>query len=239
MKLGLAVAAILALGAPAAPAAAQDGWGWSIIVPSVTGTDQLGLHLREMRQQQSPAPSAQTRRADPSALRFVASPQRRTANFARFLDERRSTDPATFRQLQELLARPNLMAQIDTELRRSGLRADNVADAYAVWWIQAWQTVHGLSGEPSPAAIRAVQAQSERAFLASPGLLAAGDDAKQAFAEGLLIQAMILGAATEQLKDDPAELRRLADGVRRSIRGQSLDLGAMTLTDAGFVPAAS
>jgi len=45
---------LCALGAiviwPAA-APAQDGWGWTIIIPSVTGTDTLGQALRRTMQE--------------------------------------------------------------------------------------------------------------------------------------------------------------------------------------------
>jgi hypothetical protein len=235
------LAPLLALALLAAtPATAQDVWGWSIIIPSVTGTDQLGLHLRERMQQQqaaraaAPPPAA----ADPQALRFTPSAEARAANSRRFLAQRRAgADPATVAQLETLLGDPQLIAKIGRELGPRGLRTDSMADAYAVWWITAWQAIHGRTDDPSPAALRAVQAQAQGAMLATPTLLAAPDADKQAFAEGLLIQAAILEAATEQVKQDPAQRRGLAQAVRRSARQVGLDLDAMTLTDRGFVGA--
>ncbi|RAK51465.1 hypothetical protein [Phenylobacterium deserti] len=68
MKRALVIAA--AIWVAALPAAAQDVWGWSVIIPSVTGTDQLGTVLRN--QQSSRTPPAPARA--PAALRFTPSP---------------------------------------------------------------------------------------------------------------------------------------------------------------------
>ncbi len=131
------------------------------------------------------------------------------------------------------------MPKLEAELGRFGLRSDNLADAYTVWWINVWHAAHGVTGDPTQASVKAVKAQSERAMLATPGL-AGGDDAgKQAMAEALLLQAVLIGSAAEQAKADPAQLRQIGDAARRSARGFGLDLDAFTLTDAGFVPARS
>ncbi len=244
---------VLALAAPLtpAPAAAQDGWGWSIIIPSVARTDILGTHLSDMMAQQEArnagkapaAPAAasapSTPAADPAKLRFTPTAEARAANFRRLVDQRRAgADAATLRQFETLLADPAFMREVEGELRKRGLRADSMADAFAIWWIQAWQTVHGQTDDPSPAAIRAVQAQAQRAMLTLPGLLDAPDAGKQAFAEGLLVQAVLMGTALEQVKGDPTQVRRLAASVRTAARAQAgLDLTAMALTDAGFTGA--
>lgn len=239
---------ILAVAAPLipAPAAAQDGWSWSIIIPSVARTDILGLHLSDMMARQEArngqagkAPAAPPAAAEPAKLRFTPTLEARKANFQRLVDQRRGgADAATLRQFETLLADPAFMRQVEGELAKRGLRADSMADAFAIWWIQAWQTVHGQTDDPSPAAIRAVRAQAGRAMLTLPGLLAAPDAGKQAFAEGLLVQAVLMGTALEQVKADPAQVRRLAASVRAAARSQAgLDLTAMTLTDAGFTGA--
>ncbi len=235
-KLPLAIAAALSLVCSAATA--QDVWGWSVIIPSVTGTDQLGQHLRQQTERRpSATPAAPASRAQPTvaAVRFVSSAERRKANFARFVAQRRAADPAAAQQLATLLADPQFMPGVERELRVRGLQPNNMADAYAIWWIQAWQTAHGQTEDPSPAAIRAVKAQTEQAFLASPALLSIDDGAKQEFAEGLLIQAVILGSALEQVQSDPAQLRALAKVARSGARQVGVDLDAIALTDRGFV----
>ncbi|RAK51466.1 DUF6683 family protein [Phenylobacterium deserti] len=135
-----------------------------------------------------------------------------------------------------MLKDPTLFPRLQAELARFGLRADDMADAYTVWWINAWQAAHGETGDPDRGAVQAVRAQAERAFLAAPGLPLDDDAAKQAFSEGLLVQAVILASVTEQVKNDPAQLQAIGRMARQSARAFGLDLDAVRLTNAGFVP---
>ncbi len=235
--LPLAFAALVLL--PGA-ARAQDIWSWSIIIPSMGGTDILGTQLRNMREQQeasargqAPAPAARPV-GDPTSLRYVATPERRAANFSSFLSQRRSGDPAAVRELQQFLATPNLIPLIDRDLRKYGLRADNVADAYTAWWIQIWQTSRADGSDPSVKTVQAVKAQAERALLSTSAFTAADDAAKQAFAEGLLVQTAMMATAFEQAKSNPEQVRMLQQIARSSARQSGLDLDAMQLTDEGF-----
>ncbi|HEY8615465.1 DUF6683 family protein [Phenylobacterium sp.] len=235
MKRILALSLTL-LAAASGSARAQDVWGWSVLVPSYTQTDILGTALRESteRPAASARPVAPSPAASPANLRFAPSPERRRANFARFLAERRGQDAASLKQAEALLARPDLMARIDAELGRYGLRADNVADAYAIWWITLWQTANGRTEDPGAKPAQAVKAQVERALLATPGLATADDAAKQAFAEGLLVQAMFLDAALQQSKADPAALRTLGAAARRNAGATGVLVDGVTLSDQGF-----
>ena len=227
----------------ALPVFAQDVWGWSIIIPSVTGTDQLGTYFHNQQQAgaggaqrpASPPPASAGSAPSAGALRFTPSAERRKANFSGFLAERRGGDAAALRQLEALLNDPALMPKLEAELGKLGLRPDNMADAYAVWWISAWQAAQGKSSDPSPASARAVKAQAERIFLAVPALANSDDATKQAFSEGLLVQAVLLSAATEQAEKDPTQLRAIGQIARQGARRFGLDLDTLTLTDAGFV----
>ena len=218
----------------ALPALAQDTWGWSVIIPSVTGTDHLGTYFHNQGNARTSKPAAPP--PSSASLRFTPSTERRAANFRRYLAQRQGGDAASVKQLQALLGDPTLMPRIEAELRRFGLRPDNVADAYTVWWINAWQAAHGQTGDPSLASTQAVKVQAERAFLAAPSLALSDEATKQALAEGLLVQAVILAGVTEQVKGDPSQLRVIGDLARQSARRFGLDLDAVALTDAGFVP---
>lgn len=242
-----AATAALALTA-AYPASAQDGGGWSTIIPSVTGTDALGTYFWNERHKADaggvtrrgsagPPPSASpTPPPLATSLRFIPSTERRRASFARFLADRRG-DAATRRQLEALISDPAFMPKVAAELAKIGLRPNNVADAYTVWWIAAWQAAHGQSRDPSPASVRAVRAQAERVLLAVPSVTGSDDATKQAFAEGLLVQAVVMSAVTEQTAGDPSGQRTIGQLARQSAGRFGIDLDAVTLTDAGFVEA--
>lgn len=233
------------LGCPGS-AIAQDGWGWSVIIPSVTGTDQLGIHLREQISPQrdggDPAPKPRASMSegaapDVSSLRYTPSKARRTANLARFVEATRRTDPATAATMQKQFASGDFIEKIGEALARHGMRVDDLSDAYTVWWITAWQATKGSSAETSQATNQAVRRQAAAALGEIGAVARASDAAKQELAESLFIQTVLIEAMVEQSKGDPARLDALAAAVNQGARGMGIDLSTMELTERGFVTA--
>ena len=169
-------------------------------------------------------------------LDFTPSMQRRQANYASFVERSRKVDPAGAAGLATNL-KLDPIAMAEPELAKVGLRVDNVADAYAVYWVEAWQAVHGVSGASSRPTAQAVRDQAARAIGATPEFASATAAQKQEFAESYLVQAVLVGAAKEQAGDDPAKLAQVSAAVEKGARAAGLDLRAMTLTDEGFRPA--
>lgn len=233
-------------------ASAQD-MSWSTITPSITGTDVLGLHLREQIQRQRSAPrvegatggrnalvaEAPAPALDLRALRYTPSKSRRAANLARFVEKSRAADPAGAAQLQQLFASGDFIEKVGHSLAPHGMRVDNVADAYTVWWINAWQATRGRNDTTPRGINEAVRAQAGRALSASPQFVGASDAAKQELAESLLVQAAMIDAAVEKSKGDAALLRRIGAAVNQGARRMGVDLTTMQLTERGFVPATS
>ena len=162
--------------------------------------------------------------------------QRRQANYAGFVERSRRVDPAGADGLAETL-RNDPVAMMKPELAKFGLRTDNVADAYAVYWVEAWQAVHGASGASSRATAQAVREQAARAISATPEFASATAAQKQEFAESYLVQALLVGAAKEQAGGDRAKLRQVSAAVEKGARAAGFDLRAVTLTEDGFAPA--
>lgn len=230
----------VALGWPgAAGAQVVDGWGWSVIIPSVAQTDILGTHLRDLRARDEARGAAPSEAApDLAALRYTPSLARRKANLAGFVAASRKADPAAAASLEAFFAEQgDLIEKLNGIMATQGLQADNVADAYAVWWMSAWQASRGSIAETDVATNRAVQGQVARALASTAELARAGDAAKQQLAEALLVQTVMLEAAVEQARGDPAQLRAVAAAATQGARGMGLDLSTMNLTPAGFVPA--
>lgn len=241
MKRTLAL--VMAVGALCPITAAAQDMGWSTIIPSVTGTDQLGIVLREQVRRPPPhrtgRPFSDVPRAvapDAMVLRYQPSRARRTANLAHFLEKTRAVDPAGAKDLAGLFASGDFIDKIGHALAPAGLRVDNVADAYTVWWINAWQATRGSNATPSRAKNEAVRGQAARALTASAKFTGADDAAKQELAESLLVQAALIDTAVEQAKGDRARLAAIGAAVAKGARGMGIDLGMMELTEDGFVP---
>lgn len=179
---------------------------------------------------------AAPQRVPETALAYTASTSRRRAHYAQFVEKTRRVDPAGAKDLAATLA-SDPIAAMTPELAKVGLRTDNVADAYAVYWVEAWEAAHGESGHSSRETAQAVRAQAASAILSTPEFGTASEAQKQEFADALLVQALLIGAARDQAGVDTGKLRQIATAVRQGAKATGLDLDAMTLTDAGFVSA--
>lgn len=246
----LLIAGLTAGLAWAVPTQAQDGWGWSTIIPSVTGTDVLGTHLRQIERERRAPPARSTAGqpapAHPNAsgaatsaatFRYAPSRTRRTANLAAFIERGRKTDPVNAAALEKQFAQGDIIDKLGAALAPTGLHTDNLADAYALWWIVMWNGSRGVSAEPNRTRSIAVRDQVAQLLGPVPGIAGASDARKQEMAEGMLLQAMLIDAAVEQAAKDPAMLRQIKARIVQNARGMGLDLPTMTLTDKGFVPA--
>jgi hypothetical protein len=137
---------------------------------------------------------------------------------------------------QMFAAQPTLMDDIAAGVRAYGFDPHNVADVYAVWWINIWGASQKRNVEPDAATVAAVKHQVYAAFVETPYLKQVSDAERQQDAEAFLVQAALLGSAFEQMKSDPAKLEQLANAARQGAKAQGLDLAKMTLTSNGFVP---
>jgi hypothetical protein len=216
--------------------AAAQNMGWSTITPSIAGVDPLGLVLREQRQQQAgeaaPAPAGQKA----TSTRYTPSKARRTANLQQFVNRTRAVDPAGAEALSKTFAAGDIIEKIDAAVAPQGLRIDNLADAYAVYWINAWLASQGRTDTPSPATIAAVSAQAERALVSAPAFARADDAMKQQLAETLWIQSAMIESSVEQAKGKPILMAELGKAMTQGARGMGLDLAGMSLTPRGFEP---
>lgn len=129
------------------------------------------------------------------------------------------------------------MPQLNKALEPFGLRTDNVADMYTMYWMNAWEAAHGVSNPTTKAQAQAVRAQVVAAMLKTPDIVKANDAAKQEFAEALLVQALIVDGLDQAAQKDKSLKAQVEAAARQGARGMGLDLDQMRLTEKGFVPA--
>jgi hypothetical protein len=175
----------------------------------------------------------------PKSVKFTFAPslQSRRTNLAKFVERTRATDPVGADKMQTMFASTDIIAMIDQQMQQAyGMRANDVADSYAVWWVSAWMGAHGRSDDASPTQMTMVRRQAANALAESPQFASATDAAKQELAEALLIQAALIGATIDTYKDDPAMLAKARAAIAKGASSMGLDLSAMTLTGRGFVP---
>jgi hypothetical protein len=226
----------MALAGLATPALAQDGVDWSGLMAGIAHGSAMDEAAQEST---APARRARTERSRTDAtnadLRFTPSIERRRANLARFLDRMRARDRKGSEALAAELRATDVIAKMADELAPYGMRIDNVVDAYAIWWLNAWLASRQRTDTPPAPQVAAVRKQTAEALTGLPQLTSATDAEKQAMAENNLLLSLLIGSSLEQAKSDPAQLRRIAAAVREGARASGLDLDSMDLTVQGFI----
>ncbi|MEJ2408377.1 MAG: hypothetical protein P8Y48_03315, partial [Novosphingobium sp.] len=137
---------------------------------------------------QRPAPSANSSATSSASLTFSPSAQRRRENLARFV-QKSNGDPS----VKAFAAKAGqLYPQIERLMGSIGLNAHNVADAYAVWWISAWDASHGMTDTRPARTYQAVKRQAASAILGSSQFREATPALKQEMAEALIVQTFFI-----------------------------------------------
>jgi hypothetical protein len=207
--------------------------GWSAVNNEI-GKDIVGARDRGSRPQTA-TPSNYDRSFSST---FSSSKSRTRTNLTKFVEKTRATDPAGAAKMAQIFASTDIIGMIDQKMQQTyGMRANNVADAYAMWWTSAWNGAQGRNDDPSAGQMAMVKRQAANALAATPEFASATDAGKQELAEALLVQAAMIQGAIDAYKSDPAMLAKARASIKQGAKAMGLDLGAMTLTDEGFVPA--
>jgi hypothetical protein len=168
------------------------------------------------------------------ALSFQVSPTDRQQNITRFITNLRAADPAAADNWAQVFATNDVFGAIDQAMGKRGLDSTNLADAYAVYWTNAWLGAQGRTDDVPAAQLIAVRNQAAQALLATPQLMSATNAQKQEIAEGFLIQAALIDASVTQAQASPALLPQVQTAIKQGAQTVGIDLDRFTLTDQGF-----
>jgi hypothetical protein len=157
-------------------------------------------------------------------------------HLAQFVAKSRASDPAMAEKMEQLFASQDVIKYIGEGISPFGLRTDDVADAYAVYWMTAWQAANRDVSDFTYEQSQAVKQQAANALLATSAFVQTTDAIKQEMAEAYLVQAALIQAAVDNGKTDNALAAGLAKAVRQGAKASGLELDKMTLTEDGFVP---
>jgi hypothetical protein len=143
---------------------------------------------------------------------------------------------ANGQQAEQLFASNDVIGMVQGVMNQYGLQKNNVAHAYALYWVVYWGLANNVHDAPSERALQAVAAQAERGFANNAEFAQLDNAAKQAAAEELMALTAIFDATSEQAKSDPTLAAQIAKASLEGSRKSGLELDKMTLTEDGFVP---
>ncbi len=206
----------------------------NIGIQSAMRSSQRQLDGQRRVTPRSPAVQPRISPAQELSLDYVVSLPNRKRNLAAFAAKSRATDPEGSRKMTTLFAANDVIGLADRDMRKLGLRADNVADAYALWWANAWLASRGRDDDLPPAQMRAISRQAAASLLATPEFANATNPQKQEMAEALIVQTILISSAVGVYKEQPEMMERLKAAVIQGALASQLDLLAMDLTPAGF-----
>jgi hypothetical protein len=169
-------------------------------------------------------------------VRYTPSKARTRSNLKALAAKLQTTDPANGAQADQLFASTDVIGAVEGVMGRLGLEKNNVAHAYALYWVIYWGLANKVHDTPSAAAMQAVARQAESGFAANAAFAALGNAEKQQAAEELMALAAIMDASSELAKSDAGLATQMADAAIQGSQRSGLELDKITLTEAGFVP---
>jgi hypothetical protein len=168
-------------------------------------------------------------------LEYKTSLALRQTNLQEFAAKRQVAHLEGAKDLEQMLSSDKVIDAIQQTIEPYGLSINNLADAYALWWITAWQASEGNLAKVDKETAQAVKKQATIIWLANPKLVDATDANKQEIAEALLIQALLIQAAIDRAGSDKDSQEAVIQAVREGAASSGLALETMQLTNNGFV----
>lgn len=242
VRLMISGSFVLTVLLPALTPASAQGVDWGGIMQ----TEAMNSVVEEIAQQQaadvarrdvSQPLQEKGQEASETDLSYSSSPTRTSRNLRIFLDRSKASNPALADDLEQLFSAVDVVGEVGKAMRGYGLSPDNVADAYAVWWISAWSAANGVETTDDPAIYQAVKMQARAAFAATPDFAKLPDADRQQFAEASIIQAVLLDTANDGMRGtNPQGMAALAANARKGAKDMGIDLDTLVLTREGFRP---
>jgi hypothetical protein len=111
--------------------------------------------------------------ASRASLTYQPSPERRKVNLANFVKKSRATDPVGAAEMARLFASTDIIGAIGQAIAPAGLKVNNVADAYSVYWTSAWNASRGSTKTPTKAQMTSIKGIVSNAILVTPAFISA------------------------------------------------------------------
>jgi hypothetical protein len=169
-----------------------------------------------------------------ATLNYKTSLSRRNATVKKFIDRIRKIDPAAAGSFQKQFEEIDIFSELKKALMAKGLDANNLADAYAVYWVSSWEASNGSVRDSSSEQVQAVRGQVLGMMRNLPQVSEMNEASRQEAAEEMLLTSVVIGASLDSVKDDPVKLKAYAAEMMRQSKTNGLDFTALTLTEKGF-----
>ena len=167
---------------------------------------------------------------------FVPSEQTRQERQRIFVDKVRTFDQKSASMLNRQVQANEIFPQASVVLNSVGLNDNNLADTYTSWLLSSYDVIEENSLTSDPAVVEAVNEQVVLALALEGKMLDLSNSEKQFASDDLLLNAVLIAASLELVKDNPSERRAYAEKVKNIVRASGVDFDTLVLTREGFKP---
>jgi hypothetical protein len=183
------------------------------------------------------APKQQAAQARPVKLDYFPSAARSKQNIAGFIERYRKVDPAGAGEMARQFNQMDVIGEISRALRADGFNPNNIAHIYGAYWISLWQASHRDTSTTPAMMAQAVAQQVQGGFARNSALSAFTDSQRQAYAENLMLELLVLESNMQAAIGNQDRLTDIATQMRKLAKTAGFLIDDVTLTDHGFVPA--
>lgn len=217
-----------------------------IIDPMIAGNAAAQRQIAEQEYKRATGrdPRSVTGRKSPSTssthivrgnTRYRVDAAARNRRVAAWKSKLRAVDAKGMAQFERTPAGRDLFAVMGQQLKRYGLRTDDVADTLTVYLVTAWYGVRGSDQDPPRSIVLATRAQMRTSLLTNPAFAAASNATKQEVGEALLLQTVEDSNNLAIGKKNPAQMARVKNLIRQNaLQSMHLDLTRLKLTGRGL-----
>jgi hypothetical protein len=124
-------------------------------------------------------------------------------------------NPEAGAQMEQAFAQVDIIDEVGKGIAKYGLKTSNIADAYTVYLMTAWMTANGRMDDNSNEQVAGTK--------------------QMAFAESLLIQAMLFEATLGSVAADPAQMAKVQGDIRTGAKAMGIDVDLFKLTPTGLI----
>jgi hypothetical protein len=185
-------------------------------------------------QQSVTTPPAPPSTATLAKLSFTPSLPLRKQIMAEYFKGLKEMNPEAGGQIEAALAQVDIIEMAGQAIGQYGLKTNDMADAYALYFATAWMGANGRTDDLTKDQVAGVQTMARNALGASKDLLALTDDKKQRFTEIMIVTGIMNQIMLDAVKDDPAAKAKLSAEIKAGAKEFGIDVDAFKLTATGI-----
>jgi hypothetical protein len=222
VKFGMMLVAAMV----ASPAAAQGVFDLGALTNTLSQTA-----AQQSTTTPPPPPSAATL----AKLTFTPSLPLRKQIMAEYFRGLKELNPEAGGQMEAALGQVDIIDMAGQAIAKYGLKTNDMADAYAVYFASAWSGATGYTPDLTKEQVAGVQAMSRNALTSSKDMLALSDEKKQRFTEMMIVAGIMNSILVDAVKDDPAATAKVAADIKAGAKEFGIDTDAFKITPTGIV----